>query len=155
MENRSGLVVAAKVTLATSTGEREAAACLSEQLPEGAPRDAMPQEITANTGYALSRRLRKWVEDIVGWRKAVGVLAQLKVHGLQVVRAVFVFTAAAHNLVRLRIFWTRQKTGRHRGSASCSLKRWGNSFGLAQHSRNHPSSGREIFARTQKQRART
>jgi len=36
MENRNGLVVAAEATLATGTAEREAAARLSEQLPEGA-----------------------------------------------------------------------------------------------------------------------
>ena len=36
MENRNGLVVAAEATLATGTAEREAAAALSERLPEGA-----------------------------------------------------------------------------------------------------------------------
>jgi transposase len=36
MENRNGLVVAADATLATGTAEREAAARLSEGLPEGA-----------------------------------------------------------------------------------------------------------------------
>ena len=36
MENRNGLVVAADATLATGTAEREAAASLSEGLPEGA-----------------------------------------------------------------------------------------------------------------------
>jgi IS5 family transposase len=36
MENRNGLVVAAVATLATGTAEREAAARLSERLPEGA-----------------------------------------------------------------------------------------------------------------------
>ena len=36
MENRNGLAVAAEATLATGTAEREAAARLSERLPEGA-----------------------------------------------------------------------------------------------------------------------
>lgn len=36
MENRNGLVAAAEATLATGTGEREAATQLSERLPEGA-----------------------------------------------------------------------------------------------------------------------
>ena len=36
MENRNGLVVAADATLATGTAEREAAARVSEGLPEGA-----------------------------------------------------------------------------------------------------------------------
>ena len=37
MENRNGLVVAAEATLATGTAEREAAARLSERLPEARP----------------------------------------------------------------------------------------------------------------------
>ena len=36
MENRNGLVVGAQATLATGTAEREAAAALTEDLPEGA-----------------------------------------------------------------------------------------------------------------------
>jgi hypothetical protein len=36
IENRYGLVVAAEATLATGTAEREAAARMSERLPEGA-----------------------------------------------------------------------------------------------------------------------
>src|SRR4029077_12414425 len=36
MENRNGLIVAADATLATGTGEGEAAATFSERLPEGA-----------------------------------------------------------------------------------------------------------------------
>ena len=36
MENRNGLVVAAEATLATGTAEREAAARMSERVPEGA-----------------------------------------------------------------------------------------------------------------------
>jgi hypothetical protein len=36
MEHRNGLVAAAEATLATGTAEREAAARLSERLPEGA-----------------------------------------------------------------------------------------------------------------------
>jgi IS5 family transposase len=36
MENRNGLVAAAKATLATGTAEREAAAAFSQRLPKGA-----------------------------------------------------------------------------------------------------------------------
>ncbi len=35
MENRNGLIVAAEATMATGTADREAAARLSERLPEG------------------------------------------------------------------------------------------------------------------------
>ena len=139
MENRSGLVVAAEATLATGTAEREAAARLSERLPEGATlgadknydaeafveglkargiephvaingtvskngkvrKTAVPSEVAASLRYAISQRLRKRIEESFGWSKTVGGLAQVKVRGLDKVRAVFVFGIAAYNLVRL------------------------------------------------------
>jgi IS5 family transposase len=139
MENRNGLVVAAEATLATGTAEREAAAALSERLPEGATlgadknydaeafveglkargiephvaingtvskngkvrKTAVPSEVAASLRYAISQRLRKRIEECFGWGKTVGGLAQLKVRGLDKVRAVFVFGVAAYNLVRL------------------------------------------------------
>jgi transposase len=139
MENRNGLVVAAEATLATGTAEREAAARLSERLPEGATlgadknydaeafveglkargiephvaingtvskkgkvrKTAVPDDVAASLGYAISQRLRKRIEESFGWSKMVGGLAQLKVRGLAEVRAVFVFGVAAYNIVRL------------------------------------------------------
>jgi transposase len=139
MENRNGLVVAAEATLATGTAEREAAARLSERLPEGATlgadknydveafveglktrgiephvavngtvsktgkvrKTAVPNEVAASLGYAISQRLRKRIEESFGWSKTVGGLAQVKVRGLAKVRAIFVFALAAYNLVRL------------------------------------------------------
>jgi transposase len=139
MENRNGLVVAAEATLATGTAEREAAAALSEQLPEGATlgadknydvgvfveglkargiephvaingtvskngkvrKTAVPSEVAASLRYAISQRLRKRIEECFGWGKTVGGLTQVKVRGLDKVRAVFVFGVAAYNLVRL------------------------------------------------------
>jgi transposase len=139
MENRNGLVVAAEATLATGTAEREAAAALSERLPEGATlgadknydaeafveglkargiephvaingtvsktgkarKTAVPSEVAASLRYAVSQRLRKRIEECFGWGKTVGGLAQVKVRGLDKVRAVFVFGVAAYNLVRL------------------------------------------------------
>jgi transposase len=139
MENRNGLVVAAEATLATGTAEREAAARLSERLPEGATlgadknydaqafveglkarriephvaingtvskngvarKTAVPPEIAASLRYAISQRLRKRIEECFGWSKSVGGLTQLKVRGLDKVRAVFVFAVAAYNIVRL------------------------------------------------------
>jgi len=139
MENRNGLVVAAEATLATGTAEREAAARLSEGLPEGATlgadknydaeafveglktrgiephvaingtvsktgkvrKTAVPDEVAASPGYAVSQRLRKRIEECFGWSKTIGGLTQVKVRGLAKVRAVFVFAVAAYNLVRL------------------------------------------------------
>jgi Transposase DDE domain len=139
MENRNGLVAAAEATLATGTAEGEAAARLSELLPEGAtlgadknydaeafveslkarriePRvaingsvsktgkarkTAVPPEVAASLRYAISQRLRKRIEEGFGWSKTVGGLTQLKVRGLDKVRAVFVFAMAAYSIVRL------------------------------------------------------
>jgi transposase len=63
---------------------------------------AVPPHMAASAGYAVSQRLRKRIEEVFGWGKSVGGLAQLKVRGLAKVRAVFVFAAAAYNIVRLR-----------------------------------------------------
>jgi transposase len=139
MENRNGLVVAAEATMATGTAEREAAARLSERLPEGATigadknydaeafveglksrriephvaingtvskngkarKTAVPNAVAASLGYAISQRLRKRIEECFGWSKTVGGLAQVRVRGLDKVRAAFVFGIAAYNLVRL------------------------------------------------------
>ena len=45
--------------------------------------------------------LRKRIEESFGWTKTVGGLAQVKVRGLDRVRAVFVLAMAAYNIVRL------------------------------------------------------
>jgi transposase len=62
---------------------------------------AVPPELAASLGYALSQRVRKRIEEIFGWGKTVGGLSQLKVRGLDKVRAVFVFNLVACNIVRL------------------------------------------------------
>ena len=62
---------------------------------------AVPPEVAASLGYAISQRLRKRIEEGFGWTKTVGGLAQVKVRGLAKVRAAFVFAMAAYNIVRL------------------------------------------------------
>ena len=62
---------------------------------------AVPGEVAASLRYAISQRLRKRIEECFGWGKTVGGLAQLKVRGLDKVRAVFVFAVAAYDIVRL------------------------------------------------------
>jgi IS5 family transposase len=66
-----------------------------------ARKTAVPNEVAASLGYAISQRLRKRIEECFGWSKTVGGLAQVKVRGLDKVRAAFVFAIAAYNLVRL------------------------------------------------------
>ena len=62
---------------------------------------AVPSKVAASLRYAISQRRRKRIKECFGWGKTVGGLAQLKVRGLDKVRAVFVFAVAAYNLVRL------------------------------------------------------
>ncbi len=62
---------------------------------------AVPPEVAASLGYAISLRLRKRIEEGFGWMKTVGGLTQVKVRGLDKVRAAFVFAMAAYNIVRL------------------------------------------------------
>ena len=139
MENRNGLAVGAQATLATGAAEREAAAALTKDLPEGATlgadknydaevfveglkdrkieppiaingsvgklggvrKTAVPPEVAASEGYAISMVCRKRIEEIFGWSKIVGGLAQLKVRALAKVQADFTFGLIADNLVRL------------------------------------------------------
>jgi hypothetical protein len=66
-----------------------------------ARKTAVPSEVAASVGYAISQRLRKRIEEGFGWTKTVGGLAQVKVRGLDKVRAAFIFAMAAYNIVRL------------------------------------------------------
>ena len=139
MENRNGLVVGARTTLASGTAERDAATSLTQDLPEGATlgadknydaeafvedlkarkikphiaingsvsklgkvrKTAVPPEVAASLGYAISMRCRKRIEESFGWSKIIGGLAQLKVRGIEKVGAVFIFAMAAYNVVLL------------------------------------------------------
>lgn len=62
---------------------------------------AIPEDVAASEGYAISLRCRKRIEEIFGWGKTTGGLAQLKLRGIDKVRAAFTFALAAYNIVRL------------------------------------------------------
>lgn len=57
---------------------------------------------TRHAGYAISQRRRKLVEECFGWMKTVGLMRKLRHRGLEKVKGLFTFAAAAYNLVRLR-----------------------------------------------------
>ena len=59
-----------------------------------ARKTAVPSEVAASAGYAISQRLRKRIEEGFGWTKTVGGLAQVKVRGLDKVRAAFIFCSS-------------------------------------------------------------
>jgi transposase len=64
-------------------------------------RTAVDPRITRHPGYAISQCCRKRIEEIFGWTKIIGGLAQMKMRGLAKVAAVFTFGLAAYNLIRL------------------------------------------------------
>jgi len=68
----------------------------------GTPRrTAIDARITRHAGYGISQVIRKRVEEIFGWGKAIGGLTQLKLRGLAKVRAAFTLALAAYDLVRI------------------------------------------------------
>jgi transposase len=68
----------------------------------GIPRKtAVDRRTTRHAGYSISQCIRKRIEEIFGWTKSIGGLAQLKVRGLEKANAVFLFALAAYDLIRL------------------------------------------------------
>ena len=63
---------------------------------------AIDGRTTRHTGYAISQKKRKRVEEIFGWMKTVGGMRKLRHRGLELVSWMFTFAAAAYNLVRIR-----------------------------------------------------
>lgn len=72
---------------------------------------AIDGRTTRHTGYAVSLKKRKRVEEIFGWAKTVGGLRKAKFIGLAKVKAQTVFTLAVYNLTRMAtIFGWRLNT---------------------------------------------
>jgi transposase len=63
---------------------------------------AIDQRTTRHTGYQVSQRKRKRIEEVFGWLKTVGMLRKTRHRGVFKVGWVFTFAAAAYNLVRMR-----------------------------------------------------
>ena len=63
---------------------------------------AIDNRTTSHTGYELSQKKRKRIEEVFGWLKTVGLLKQTRHRGKDRVGWMFTFAAAAYNLVRIR-----------------------------------------------------
>ena len=61
----------------------------------------LDRRTTRQPGYAVSRSRRWLIEKSFGWLKQTGPLRQTKLRGLSKVDWLFVFSCAAHNLLRL------------------------------------------------------
>ena len=62
---------------------------------------AIDRRTTRHSGYAVSQRIRKRVEEAFGWIKAQAGYEQLKVRGREKAEAVFTFATTAYNLIRI------------------------------------------------------
>lgn len=65
-------------------------------------RSAVPDDVAASAGYAISQRKRKLIEQGFGWAKLIGPIRQVMVRGLAKVDQVFVLAMTGYNLVRMR-----------------------------------------------------
>lgn len=65
-------------------------------------RSAIDGRTTRHTGYLISQRKRKRVEEIFGWLKTVAGIRKLRHRGLELVGWMFTLAVAAYNLVRIR-----------------------------------------------------
>lgn len=63
---------------------------------------AIDGRTTRHSGYQVSQRKRKRIEEVFGWLKTVGMLRKTRHRGVFKVGWVFRFAAAAYNLVRMK-----------------------------------------------------
>ena len=63
---------------------------------------AVDGRTTRHSGYEISQRKRKRIEEVFGWMKTIGMLRKCRHRGVLKVGWVFSFTAAAYNLVRMQ-----------------------------------------------------
>jgi transposase len=68
-------------------------------------RSAIDRRTTRHSGYGMSQRVRKRIEEAFGWIKTVAGLRKTRFRGLARVDLAFTFAAAAYNLVRLPKLW--------------------------------------------------
>jgi transposase len=97
-----------RITLGADKGydRRELVATMREHrvTPHFAlkPTTTIDARTTRHSGYALSQRKRKRVEEIFGWLKTVGGLRKTRHRGVALVDWMFTLALAAYNLVRMR-----------------------------------------------------
>jgi transposase len=77
------------------------AMCVTPHVAQKARGSAIDARTTRHSGYAVSIRRRKLVEEPFGWVKTIGGLARPKFKGLARQGFAFTFAMAAYNLVRL------------------------------------------------------
>ena len=64
-------------------------------------RSAIDRRTTHHSGYEISQRIRKRVEEGFGWMKTIGGIGRMKYRGRERVAWTFTLAAAAYNLIRM------------------------------------------------------
>ena len=62
---------------------------------------AIDGRTSRHTGYAISQKRRKQIEEGFGWGKTIGLIRQVKARGVQRVDSIFQMTFIGFNLVRM------------------------------------------------------
>ena len=65
-------------------------------------RSAIDGRTTRHRGYALSQRVRKRIEETIGWAKEVGPVRKTRFRGVDRVHFQWLLTLSGYNLVRMR-----------------------------------------------------
>src|SRR6202008_3656742 len=63
---------------------------------------AIDGRTTRHSGYALSQKKRKRIEECFGWLKTIALMRKVRHRGVNKVHWIFTFACAAYNLVRMR-----------------------------------------------------
>jgi transposase len=63
---------------------------------------AIDGRTTRHSGYEVSQKKRKRIEECFGWLKTIALMRKVRHRGLEKVGWVFTFAAAAYNLVRMK-----------------------------------------------------
>lgn len=75
--------------------------CVAPHVAQKTKGSAIDGRTTRHTGYTVSQRKRKLVEEAFGWGKAIAGMSKVKVRGLARVRYAFNLAMAAYNLIRM------------------------------------------------------
>ena len=75
--------------------------CVTPHVASKSRRSAMDGRTTRHSGYAVSQKRRKKIEEPFGWAKTVDSMAQTILRGTERLGAQFTMTMAACNLARL------------------------------------------------------
>jgi len=98
-----------EITLGADKGY-DVQSCVDEMREHGATphvarkksKGAIDGRTSRHSGYEVSQRKRKRIEECYGWMKTIGPMRQTKLRGELLVRWMFTLTAAAYNLVRIK-----------------------------------------------------